>query len=409
MARSHRSATITLFSALFAAQAALIAMSPVLAQAADDLDVSTATAGQLRTVTGVAAGVTALLVSVGMVRLALARQLLLSSLLLALGSLASAAAPDYAVLAAAQVPVGVAVAVLTTAATLAAAEWVPSELRTRTLSWALVGQPAAWIAGMPLVGAVGASSWRYGWLVLPFAAAVTVAALVGRRASAAPGPPRAAGVGAVLRDRMVAPWLASELLANSAWAGTLVYAGALFSEVDGASPIETGVVLALGAVAYIAGNLTFRRLVRLEPVGVLVALAGVSGVAVLAFTSTDSGVAVRTMLFAVAAFFVGGRTMVSSAFAVAMPLSRRSAVTSLRASTMQFGYVVGSSLGGVAVAVGGYKALGATTATLFLFGAVCLAWSRSARARTTDDRRGLEVPTDCRALEHRSCVALEAT
>ena len=142
---------ITLFTALFAAQAALIAMSPVLAEAADDLDVSTAAAGQLRTITGVAAGVTALLVSVGMVRLSLARQLLLSSLLLALGSLASAAAPDYAVLAAAQVPVGIAVAVLTTAATLAAAEWVPSEgLRTRTLSWALVGQPAAWIAGMPL-------------------------------------------------------------------------------------------------------------------------------------------------------------------------------------------------------------------------------------------------------------------
>ena len=96
MTRGQRSTTITLFTALFAAQAALIAMSPVLAQAADDLDVSTATAGQLRTVTGVAAGVTALLVSVGLVRLELASQLLLSSVLLALGSLASAAAPDYA-------------------------------------------------------------------------------------------------------------------------------------------------------------------------------------------------------------------------------------------------------------------------------------------------------------------------
>lgn len=371
MTRGHRSATVTLFTALFAAQGALIAMSPVLAQAADDLDVSTAAAGQLRTVTGVAAGVTALLVSLGMVRLGLARQLLLSSVLLALGSLASAAAPDYAVLAAAQVPVGIAVAVLTTAATLAAAEWVPSELRTRTLSWALVGQPAAWIVGMPLIGAVGASSWRYGWLVLPFAAAITVAVLVGRRASAASASTRA-DLGAVLRDKTVAPWLASELLANSAWAGTLVYAGALFSEVHGASPVTTGVVLAIGAVAYIAGNLTSRRLVRLEPVGVLVVLAAASGIAVLAFASAACGMIVRTMLFSVAAFFVGGRTMVSSAFAVAMPLARRGAVTSLRASTMQFGYVVGSSLGGIAVAVGGYRALGATTATLFLSGAVCL-------------------------------------
>ena len=379
MTRGNRSATITLFTALFAAQAALIAMSPVLAQAADDLDVSTATAGQLRTITGVAAGATALLVSVGTVRLALARQLLLSSVVLAIGSLASAAAPDYAVLATAQVPVGIAVAVLTTAATLAAAEWVPSELRTRTLSWALVGQPAAWIVGMPLVGAVGASSWRYGWLVLPFAAAVIVAVLVGGRASAASAPTRTADFGAVLRDKTVAPWLASELLANSAWAGTLVYAGALFSEVHGASPVTTGVVLALGAVAYIAGNLTGRRLVRLEPIGVLVVLAGGSCIAVLAFASADCGMIVRTMLFSVAAFFVGGRTMVSSAFAVATPLARRGAVTSLRASTMQFGYVVGSSLGGVAVTVGGYRALGATTAMLFLFGAVCLQLAQSRR------------------------------
>jgi predicted MFS family arabinose efflux permease len=379
MTRGDRSATITLFTALFAAQAALIAMSPVLAQAADDLDVSTATAGQLRTVAGVAAGVTALLVSVGTVRLALARQLLLSSVLLALGSLASAAAPDYAVLATAQVPVGIAVAVLTTAATLAAAEWVPSEVRTRTLSWALVGQPAAWIVGMPLVGVVGASSWRYGWVILPFAAAVTLAVLVGRRASAASAPTRAADFGAVLRDKTVAPWLASELLANSAWAGTLVYAGALFSEVHSASPVTTGIVLALGAVAYIAGNLTGRRLVRLEPVGVLVVLAGASGIAVLAFAAADCGLIARTMLFSAAAFFVGGRTMVSSAFAVAMPLARRGAATSLRASTMQFGYVVGSSLGGIAVAVGGYQALGATTATLFILGAVCLQLAQSRR------------------------------
>jgi predicted MFS family arabinose efflux permease len=390
MAHGHRSATITLFTALFAAQAALIAMSPVLAQAAGDLHVSTAAAGQLRTVTGVAAGATALLVSAGRIRFGLARQLQLAALLLALASLASAAAPDYLVLAVAQVPVGIAVAVLTTSGTLAAAEWVPSELRTRTLSWALVGQPAAWIAGMPLIGVVGASSWRYGWLVLPFAASLTVAVLAGRRAPGATAPRSVAGVRAVLRDGTIVSWLASELLANSAWAGTLVYAGALFSEVHGASPVETGIVLALGATAYILGNLTARRLVRLEAAGVLGALASAAGVAVLAFATVDCGTVARAVLFSIAASIVGGRTMVSSAFAVAMPLEHRGAVTSLRASTMQFGYVIGSSLGGIAVATGGYQALGATTATLFLLGAACLAWSRAtAQTRVTAGSRRL--------------------
>ena len=167
---------------------------------------------------------------------------------------------------------------------------------------------------------------------------------------------------------------------------------AVLGGAPGASPIETGIVLALGAVAYIGGNLTSRRLVRLEPTGVLVVLAGASGFAVLVFASADCGMLARTVLFSVAAFFVGGRTMVSSAFAVAMPLGRRGAVTSLRASTMQFGYVVGSSLGGLAVAVGGYRALGATTATLFLLGAVCLAWSRAAgRARPVDTPKTARV------------------
>jgi predicted MFS family arabinose efflux permease len=73
-----------------------------------------------------------------------------------------------------------------------------------------------------------------------------------------------------------------------------------------------------------------------------------------------------------------------------MPLGHRGAVTSLRASTMQFGYVIGSSLGGIAVATGGYQALGATTATLFLLGAACLAWSRAtAQTRVTAGSRRL--------------------
>ena len=152
--------SVTLFAALFASQAALIAMSPVLAKAASDLHVSTAAAGQLRTVTGLAAGLTALSLGVVTARVALGRLLLGAAGLLAAGSLASALAPSYPLLVAAQLPVGVAVAVLTSVGTLAAAEWVHPDLRTRALSWALVGQPAAWIVGMPLVGLLGERSWR---------------------------------------------------------------------------------------------------------------------------------------------------------------------------------------------------------------------------------------------------------
>src|SRR4029450_14100594 len=52
---------VALFLCLFAAQAGLIVLTPVLSQVADDLDVSTAAAGQLRTVSGLTAGLAAIL------------------------------------------------------------------------------------------------------------------------------------------------------------------------------------------------------------------------------------------------------------------------------------------------------------------------------------------------------------
>src|SRR5262249_14044692 len=162
---------------------------------------------------GLAAGITALALGAVAGRIGLGRQLLAGAALLGTGSLASAAAPSFELLALAQVPVGIAVAVLTTAGTLAAAEWVSPELRTRTLSWTLVGQPAAWIVGMPLIGLVDERSWRLG-LVLPVLGAVVAGALVATRAGQPATGTRPAPAAAVLRDRVLATWLVGELLAN---------------------------------------------------------------------------------------------------------------------------------------------------------------------------------------------------
>jgi len=367
----YGAATVALFTTMFAAQAALIALSPVLAEAASDLDVSTATAGQLRTIAGLAAGVTALGLGALGARVGLGRQLLAASALLALGSLGSAAAPSFALLALAQLPVGVAVAVLTTAATLAAAEWVPPERRTRALSWALVGQPAAWIVGMPLIGLVGGRSWRYG-LLLPLAAAVLAGLLVASRAGRPPAESRPASSRAALGDPAVARWIVSELLANAGWAGTLVFSGALFVESYGTSTRLTGLLLALSAAVYVAGNLAGRRLVGPEPRRVLLLLAAFLAATDALFGLARPSVLVSSALFSVMAFAAGGRTLVASAFALATPPELRPAVTSLRAATMQFGYFVGSIVAGTALAAGGYGALGGAMALLFAGAAAAL-------------------------------------
>src|SRR5262245_5990964 len=269
----HRSVSAILFLCLFASQAGAIALAPVLTEVARDFDISTGVAGQLRTIAGLVAGVTALTLSRLADRVGLGRQLLAGSILLAIGSVASAAAPSIGLLAAAQVPVGAGIAILTTAGTLAAAEWVPREQRAATLSWALNGQPAAWIVGMPLLGAAGERSWRYAWLLFPLAAALVAAAAVARRSSGPPAQTAPARIQAALEAPALRRWLATEVLANTAWAATLVYAGSLFVESYGTSTATTGVALAIGAGAYVWGNLTFRRLAVNEPRRPLVGLA----------------------------------------------------------------------------------------------------------------------------------------
>jgi predicted MFS family arabinose efflux permease len=384
--RGVPSFTGALFLCLFAAQSAVIVMAPVLADAASDLDVSTATAGQLRTITGLVAGATALAMGAVSRRLSLPRQLIAGAALLAVGSTASALAGSYAALALAQVPVGAAVAVLTTAAVVAAAEWSTPETRTAVLSWALNGQPAAWIVGMPLLGVLGERSWRLGWLALPLAAALLAGIFISQRVAATPSA-QPISARATLRDPSLRRWVVSELLANAGWAGTLVYAGALFAETYDVAPELTGVLLATGAIAYVTGNVLSRRIAREPSARTLAILATALAVSVGSFGVARTSVATSTVLFSVAAFCAGSRTLVASAFGLAVAPSLRASLTSLRAATMQFGYFLGSIAGGAALAARGYDAVGLTMGVLFLLAAATLLLRRPAslpaRARLT--------------------------
>ena len=126
---------------------------------------------------------------------------------------------------------------------------------------------------MPLLGVAGERSWRYAWLVFPLAAALARRGRGGRPQQRASGA-SATGVNASgARRARLRRWLAAEALTNTAWAGTLVYSGALFVESYGASTALTGVVLSLGAGAYVSGNLALRRLAEREPRQLLSGLA----------------------------------------------------------------------------------------------------------------------------------------
>src|SRR5215207_5993139 len=175
----------TLFLALFAAQAGVLSLTPILPDLARDLGVSTATAGGLRVLSGVAGGVTALALVRGWRRLGLRDLIRLGALLVCLGSLFSAAAPSFPLLAAAQVAVGAGVAATLSGGVAAAAEWSRPSERSRVLSWALVGQPASWVVCMPVIGVLSDLGWRAA-LIFPAVAALTaLIAVSGRPAEGA--------------------------------------------------------------------------------------------------------------------------------------------------------------------------------------------------------------------------------
>ena len=103
--RLSASPSLVLFMSVFTSQAAVLVLSPVLVEVARDLDVSTAVAGQLRVFAAPVAALVAVLVVRSARRLALRTLLCAGTALVAAGSLVSAAAPSFVVLALAQVPI----------------------------------------------------------------------------------------------------------------------------------------------------------------------------------------------------------------------------------------------------------------------------------------------------------------
>ncbi|HXV95755.1 MAG TPA: MFS transporter [Gaiellaceae bacterium] len=349
--------------ALLAGQAGLLVLSPILVEVADDFGVSTAAAGQLRTVTGLVAGLAALAFG-RLGRGVPLRDLMLAGAgLLAAGSLLSAAAPTFAVLAAAQVLLGLAVAVLISAGAAAAGEWTAPEDRARVLARTLMGPALAWVVGMPLVGLVAETSWRLAFLVLPLVAAVVVGlALSLCEREVLPEARPLVRLRDLLRERTLRLWAIAELLVMSAWVGTLVYSGALFIESYGTSVAATGLILGLVAIAYLPGNYLAAR-TGIAPLALLRWTTLGSAVALLLFGTVRQSVGLSVVLFALTAFVSAARTYAGGAFGLAAS-KHRLAVMGIRGSANQFGYLIGAAAGGIALLLGGYSLLGIVFAAL---------------------------------------------
>lgn len=366
-----------LFLCLFASQAGMLVLSPILPEIAREFGISTAAAGQLRSISGAAGGLTAVLLAVAPRRPGLRELLGAGAALVVLGSALSAAAPAFAVLAAAQAVLGVGIGLLVAVGIAAAWEWPAPERRGHVLAWAIAGMPSAWIAGMPVAGAAAHLGWRAPWLAVPVVVGLAALALVRLRPADAPTR-RTPGTAGAWRRPEVARFAAGELLASAAWASVLTYGGALLLESYGLSPAVVALGLAAGAAAMVPGTFIARRAIRTTPAA-LMALTAFQGGAVLVLGTVRPSPAFTMGVFAVMAFVNGGRSLTASALGMGKAPEDRVAVMSVRAAANQFGYLLGAAAGGLALGLGGFPALGVTLAAMFALATIAPRHSEQAR------------------------------
>jgi predicted MFS family arabinose efflux permease len=368
----------TLFVSQFAAMAGFLAPVPVLPDIARDLGVSVATAGQLRTLSGLAAGVAALAAGALVRRLGVRRLLLAGLWLIAAGSAMSAVAPSFVVLAAAQPALGAGIATVLASGWSAAAAWAPPAGRARLLGWAILGQPAAWVVGMPVIGLVTGGSWRWAWVAVPLASALYAAVAVARRRPDAPGAPPARSPGRLRHDRNVAAWALSEFVTYTAWGAVLVYTGAFLLDSYRLSPADAGLMLGVAAAGFFPGTLLARRWAEHHMDSMLVGFGLATAGMVIAFTTARPSPAGSALLLAVLMSLIGARTMAAGAFDLHAPPDRRAALMGIRVAAIQFGNLLGAAAGGVAIAASGYRALGLMDGALFALAVAPHLWRRRA-------------------------------
>jgi predicted MFS family arabinose efflux permease len=377
-----------LFLCLFSSQAAMLVLSPILPDIAREFGISIATAGQLRSVSGAVGGLTAVLLAVTPRRPGLRDLLAAGAAFVALGSAASAAAPTFGVLAVAQGALGIGIGLLVSAGIAAAGEWSAPAQRAHVLAWAIAGMPAAWVAGMPVVGAVAAVDWRVAWLAVPAVVALAALALVRLRPADPPSRRSGDAVGAWRRPD-VARFAGGELLANAAWASVLTYAGALLVDSYGISPAAAALGLGTAAVAMLPGTFTARRHAARATPALLTSLTGLQGAAVVVLGTVRPAALLTVAVVGVMAFVNGWRSMVASTLGMDTAPEDKVAVMSMRAAANQFGYLLGAAAGGLAIALAGFSGLGLTLATMFLAAAVIhTPWARPAAGRVAPQPAG---------------------
>ncbi len=162
---------------------------------------------------------------------------------LAIGSLGSAAAPNFATLIASRIFTATAQAIFWATGPIEAASLVRPERRSRALTAVFGGSAAGQVLGLPIGTAIGhAAGWRVAFIALAAAAVVLLATILLALPTRVPRPPHADAEGTVdrTRYRVLIVFTALAVTANFAM---FTYATAFLVKISGVPKSSVALVL----------------------------------------------------------------------------------------------------------------------------------------------------------------------
>jgi predicted MFS family arabinose efflux permease len=318
---------------------------------AGDLRVSAGTAGQAVSSTAFAAVLSALLISVVLPRADRRRVMIGLTLLAAVSNLIVALAPNFPVLLAARLLLGVALGGFWAMATAMAARLVPADHVGRALTVINSGVAAATVAAVPL-GAWLGGVW--GWRgVFLLAAGVAVLALVVQAVSLPGVAPEAAGAlsafGPVLRSGAVLAGLFALLLIFGGHFAGFTYLRTAAQSLSGVDSGGFAVLLLVFGIAGLLGTLLSGPLADRAPRTGLVLFPAVLGLGMLTMYLTGGSTAGLLIAAAVWGFGFGGVPTAALSWGARREPARLEQIGGLIVMVCNVGIALGAVGGGLLV------------------------------------------------------------
>jgi predicted MFS family arabinose efflux permease len=358
---------VLLMAAIFGFATCVTMLGPLLVDLSAELDVSLGQAGLLAAAMAVSWALAAPFA--GLLSDRFGRRPMIVLALGGLGTVTIGAglAPDYGTLLVTRVLAGLFGGFGPAAVLAAAGDLFPPRKRGMAMSWTNLGFSLAAIVGVPAIGVVGgAFGWRWafaasGVLLLALAALIRFTFPVGRVQ------PAEGGVFSTYRSVVGVPGLASVLAANlferALFNLSVLYLPSFLMLNYGLDAVAVAPILVLVAFGNIAGTVGGGWLGDRFPKATIFIIAqALSGVVALVLFTQTPGLWISAAGGALFGLLNASSRPALLALGAELSSRHRGAVLGLLSLTNQGGIVLGSSVGGVAIGLGGYAALAWTMA-----------------------------------------------